>query len=45
MGVSVSILKLPEQSDDHLLVYFDRLERLGIATVGNDLADGARIDV
>jgi len=45
MGVRVRILELPEQSDDHLLVYFDRLERLGIATVGNDLANGARIDV
>jgi hypothetical protein len=45
MGVGVRILKLPEQSDDHLLVYFDGLQGLGIATVGNDLADGARIDV
>ena len=45
MGVSVRILKLPEQGDDHLFVYFDRLEWLGIATVGNDLTDGARIDV
>jgi hypothetical protein len=44
-GVSVRILELPQQSDDHLLVYFDGLEGLGIATVGNDLADGARIDV
>ncbi len=45
MGVSVRILELSEQSYDHLFIYFDRLEGLGIATVGDDLADGARIDV
>ena len=45
MSVHVRILELPEQSNDHLLVYLDGLERLGIATVGNDLANSARIDV
>lgn len=45
MGVSVRILELSEQSDDHLLIYFDRLEGLRIPTMGNDLADGARIDI
>ena len=45
MGVSVRILELSEQSYDHLFIYFDRLEGLGIATMGDDLADGARLDV
>jgi hypothetical protein len=45
VGVSVRILELSEQSDDHLLIYFDRLEGLRIPTMGNDLADGARIDI